>query len=296
MLDCLLDQTERNFEVLLIDDGSKDGSGQICDAIEKKDNRFRTIHQTNAGVSAARNRGLSEARGEYITFLDADDAIDPWYLATLLTACESSGAEITVCDVALEQNGVEKLRFTLPCQVLWQNEALDFLLARRNINSGPCAKLFRKTVLDGVRFPHLSAYEDILFVMDAFSRSEKIAVTDKAAYHYIENSDGAMSQFAKEPSLDIIKATDQLLKFYKARKDLSPMGFYITASHLMQYVAPMLPAASEQERTFLVAAQELYRKYWMDICRCEAFPWKEKIVYLAFLVGLTFSGKKISKI
>lgn len=286
MLACLLGQTERDFEVLLVDDGSKDGSGQICDEIAEKDNRFRAIRQSNAGVSAARNRGLSEAKGEYITFLDADDAIDSWYLATLLTACLVNNADISVCDVALERNGVEQTRFTLSTQVLSQEKGLNCLLSRQGINTGPCAKLFRKTVLVGVAFPPLRAYEDILFVKDAFCRAKKIAATDKTTYHYIENSEGAMSQFAKAPSLDIVKATDQLLEFYKIRKDLRPVGFYITASHLMQYVIPMLPTPTEMELPFLNAAQNLYRKYWMDICRCEAFPWKEKVVYLAFAIGI----------
>lgn len=286
MLDCLLAQTERDFEVLLVNDGSKDASGHICDEIAAKDSRFHAIHQANAGVSAARNCGLAEAKGEYITFLDADDAIDLWYLAVLLTACETTGADIAVCDVALEQKGIERTRFTLPKQVLSQTDGLNYLLSRQGINSGPCAKLFRKTVLDGVTFPPLRAYEDVLFVKDAFCRAQKIAVTDKAIYHYIENSDGAMSRFTKTPSLDIVKATDQLLSFYKTRSDLGPMGFYITTSHLMQNVIPMLPTPTEQELPFLTAAQKLYRKYGMDICRCRAFPRKEKIVYLAFTMGL----------
>lgn len=295
-VDCLLAQMERDFEVLLVDDGCKDGSGQICDEIAEKDYRFHAIHQGNAGVSAARNRGLTEAKGGYITFLDADDAIDPWYLSALLTACETTGADIAVCDVVLEQNGIERTRFTLPEQVLSQADGLNYLLSRQGINTGPCAKLFRKEMLEGVAFPPLRAYEDILFVKDAFCRAEKIAVTDKAIYHYIENADGAMSSFSKAPSLDIVKATDQLLSFYKTRRDLSPMCFYITASHLMQYVIPMLPTPTEQELPFLTAAQKLYRKYETDICRCKAFPWKEKVVYLAFSAGWTFHGRKLSRI
>lgn len=296
MRDCLLDQTERDFEVLLVNDGSTDSSGQICDEIAEKDSRFHVLHQSNAGVSVARNRGLSEANGEYITFLDADDAIDPWYLATLLAVCETTGADIAVCDVALERNGADETRFTLPEQVLSQTDGLNYLLSRRGINSGPCAKLLRKTVLEGVTFPPLRAYEDILFVKDAFCRAQKIAVTDKATYHYIENSDGAMSHFTKAPSLDIVKATAELLAFYTTHKALSPMSFYITASHLMQYVIPMLPAPTEPERPFLAAAQKLYRKYRIEICRCKAFPWKEKVVYLAFSAGWTLRGKKISRI
>lgn len=296
MLDCLLEQTERDFEVLLVDDGSKDGTGHICDEIAEKDSRFHAIHQANAGVSAARNRGLAEAKGEYITFLDADDKIPNNYLEELFDTCESEDADIAVCDVVTKKDNVEKLRFTLPNRILTQSEALDFLLTRRSINSGPCAKLFKRKVIKDIKFPALKAYEDILFVKDAFCNSKIIVSTNKTEYYYIENTDGAMSNFLKVPSLDIVKATDELLAFYKTRRDLSSMGLYITISHLMQYIIPMLPNLAEHEMPFINAARKLYRKYAFDICRCKAFLWKEKIVYLAFSIGWIFSKKKFSRI
>ena len=296
LISCLLNQSYNKFEVLLIDDGSTDHSFTICQQIADTDSRFRCIHQDNAGVSAARNRGLREARGEFITFLDADDVVNPNYLQALYETCTSLNSDIAVCDVVVEEAGIETRRFTLPCRTLSQVEALNELLTRRNLNSGPYAKLFRRSVVENLHFPPLKAYEDILFVQNAFTNAQKIASTNLTAYHYIQNPHGAMSGFLRTPSLDIVTATGELLAFISSRKDLSADCFYITASHLMQYVIPMLPTPSEHEIPFIRAAQKLYGKHAMGILLCRAFPWKEKIIYLAFILGFIRKNKSFTRL
>jgi glycosyltransferase involved in cell wall biosynthesis len=286
----VLAQTYADLELLLINDGSTDGSGAVCDGFA--DPRVRVFHRENGGVSAARNLGLSQAAGEYITFLDADDIVPADYLQVLYDACRN--ADIAVCDVVSIQDDREKARFTHPDAVLTQREALDFLLTRRRINSGPCAKLFRREMLQGLTFPPLKAYEDILFVREAFCHADHIAVTDRTEYRYIQNPAGAMSRFFKAPSPDIIRATDALLEFIGGRPDLSPDCFYITASHLMQYA---MPAAQNPEgRDFVLQSRKLYRKYWRQLLACPAFPWKEKIVFSLFILGWMYTGHNTKRI
>ena len=286
----VLAQTYADLELLLINDGSTDGSGAVCDGFA--DPRVWVFHQENQGVSAARNLGLSHAGGEYITFLDADDIVPADYLQVLYDACRN--ADIAVCDVVSIQDDQELARFTHPDAVLTQREALDFLLTRRRINSGPYAKLFRRDVLEGLTFPPLKAYEDILFIREAFCRANRIAVTDRTEYRYIQNPAGAMSSFFKAPSADIIRATDALLEFIGNRRDLSPETFYITASHLMQYA---MPAAQNPEgREFVLLSRKLYRKYWRQLLACPAFPWKEKIAFSLFILGWLYGRSTIRKV
>jgi len=285
---CLANQTDRNFEVLLVNDGSTDQSGVFCEEIAEKDSRFRYLYQENRGVSAARNLGMEAARGKYITFLDADDEIGPEYLETLRRVLENHHCQMSVCDVAVITDSTETARFSCSDGDLSQKEALNYLLSRRNINSGPCAKLFHRDVLAGLLFPPLKAYEDILFVTQAVSRCSSIAVTSQTEYRYLQTGSGAMGHFAKTPSEDIIHATDWLLAFLKSRKDLDPLCFYITASHLMQYVQPLLTSNQEQARSFIAQAQQLYRNYLPGILSCKAFPWKEKILFLLFAFGWNY--------
>ena len=293
LIKCLLQQTEKHFEVILVDDGSTDDSAAICQQTAGQDIRFHYIRQENAGVSAARNLGLREARGEYITFLDADDVIAPNYLQELLGACEN--ADIAVCDVVVREGETEVKRFSLEPCILAQNEALNALLTRQTINSGPCAKLFRREILNSLSFPALKAYEDILFVKNAFANAQRVAVTNRTEYVYIQNPHGAMSGFLRAPSLDIVKATEELLAFIVSRTDLSPQTFYITASHLMQYVQPLIHEPIDNVG-FIRSARKLYGKYKMQILRCSAFPWKEKVVYLAFTYGWILTGKGARRI
>ena len=290
----VLAQSYSWVELILVDDGSTDGSGTVCDCIAASNAWIRVFHQKNQGVSAARNLGLSQAKGRYITFLDADDIIPTDYLEILYDCCQN--ADIAVCDVVSVKDGRELTRFTHPTAVLSQREALNFLLRRRRINSGPYAKLFRREVVDGLTFPPLKAYEDILFVRDAFCRADKITVTDRTEYRYIQNTQGAMSGFVKMPSQDIIRATENLMDFIGARKDLLPETFYVTASHLMQYVIAVAGSQTKEAKCFIGAARSVYLKYLFEICKCSAFPWKEKIAFLLFVCKWLYHDKKLTRI
>lgn len=284
MLKALYAQTEHDLEILLVNDGSIDTSADVCIAAAQNDPRIRYIYQKNAGVSAARNHALSLAKGEYIAFLDADDGIDPTYFEKLLQACRN--VDISACNVSVETRDGEKLfEFTAGDQTLATQDAMNLLLTRREINSGPCGKLFRREVITGLQFPALKAYEDMLFVRDAFVRAQTIASTSAVAYHYYQNAGSAMDQQKKAPSFDIITATDDLLRYIREHTALDPMCFYITVSHLYQYVLE-LDKDTLEGRKFKHKVRCLYRGYWMDIARCKAFPWKEKILYLLFAFGL----------
>lgn len=285
----VLEQSHRALELILVNDGSRDGSGALCDGFAAEDARVRVFHQENRGVSAARNLGLARASGAYITFLDADDIVPEDYLEVLADACRK--ADIAVCDVVSIQDGRELTRFTHPDAVLTQTQALDFLLTRRRINSGPCAKFFRREVVAGLTFPPLKAYEDILFVREAFCNAGRIAVTNRTEYRYIQNPAGAMSGFFKAPSADIVRATGELLEFIGTRSDLSPETTYITASHLLQYVIDS--AAAGTGREFIAQARKLYRRFLPQLLGCPAFSHKEKIVYSLFVCGFLYMNRTI---
>ncbi|MBR1676341.1 MAG: glycosyltransferase [Clostridia bacterium] len=282
MIDCLLKQSYKDFEVILVDDGSKDCSSTICDRICEKDNRFRVIHQPNSGVSEARNNGMKIAQGNYISFLDADDEISSNYFEILTKTQIATNAEIICCYVVCVDNNAETTRFTMQNSELTKTEALNLLLSRRKINSGPCAKLFKSDMIKDIFFPKLKVYEDILFVKDAFIKATKIVFTCETEYRYITNNNGAMASLKKVPSTDIIIATDCLTKYICSNKELSDDCLYITLSHLMQYNQGLISDKSSESKSFIKLSRKLYRKNAMSILFNRAFPWKEKIVFLLF--------------
>lgn len=283
MIGSLLRQTYCKIEILLIDDGSTDNTRVLCQQIIEKDNRFKYFYQKNAGVSAARNNGIMHAKGEYIAFLDADDKIDDDYFEVLMSVCQN--VDISVCTVSIEDEAGQVLsQFALPDQVLSSSEALNYLLKRQNINSGPYAKLFRRSAIEQLRFPTLKVYEDILFVMQAFTNARSIGITDSTVYHYYQNAKSAMRYAVVTPPIDIVTATDEIMTFIIKHKDLESRCTYITLSHLYQYVQLSIKNY-KKNRGFLLEVQRLFRKYWRQLLFCNSFPVKEKIVYILFIFG-----------
>lgn len=295
MLDCLLRQSFGAFEVILVDDGSRDSSPALCDAIAREDPRFRVVHQENRGVSAARNAGMALARGEYLTFLDGDDEIDDTYFAVLLDACRD--ADLSICDVVVWSGGKMTRCFTSACGTLSRQEAVDMLLTRKAVNSGPCAKLFRRGVVGAVRFQPLQAYEDILFCLDVFQRADRVTITNKTRYHYISNDQGAMSRMMKCPSTDVIAATEQIIQYLLCHEQ-SPECLYTTVSHLLQYAWGLVEKETrvETERCFLHQTRALFRRYRKQIMGCSAVPRKEKVVFWLFSLGVGYHNRKFVRI
>ena len=142
MLESILGQSYQKFECILIDDGSSDSSYSICKEYEEKDTRMRCFTQKNHGVSYTRNKGISLARGKFIAFLDADDFIPPNYLYELVKCCEIG--DVAICDTVFLDEKAVKFRFTVGKTVLTRTDAINALLIRKSINSGPAGKLYKK--------------------------------------------------------------------------------------------------------------------------------------------------------
>ena len=278
IINCINGQSVFDYEVMLIDDGSTDNSLDICQECAIENERIKVFHQENAGVSSARNLGLSKAQGEFITFLDADDEIPSNYLEKLLKTAIDNKADISVCDVTVINNNQETKRFTCPEKKLTKTQALNHVLSREAINSGPCAKLFRRSVIGKSIFPRLKAYEDIIFVVDVFDKAQNIVSTNETEYKYIQNQDGAMSSFLSMPSEDIIVASEYLIGFIECHPNLSPKCFYTTVSHLMQYCQSI----NDKSSSFTKKAKRLIKNNNQKIICSPAFSWKEKMYYLFY--------------
>lgn len=196
-LDSVLCQDFPSFELLLIDDGSTDASGKIADRYATKDSRIAVVHQPNAGVSEARNRGLALARGEYIAFIDADDRVSPTYLshflpfesdlaiAGILLLYDNSGKE--------EPYGFDRTRSARTDH----DRGLLFADAEiRNTTKGPCNKLFKREIIEQyhLRFdPRYSYGEDHLFVLNYVKQCRSIALIAHIDYYYIQRDTDSLT-------------------------------------------------------------------------------------------------------
>ena len=217
-LDSLLAQTYSNLEIILVDDGSTDGSGKLCDAYAERDGRVRVIHQKNAGLSAARNAGLVIARGDYYAFVDSDDVVSPFFVETLL----GLDADIAQCGFSTEEEGLAPDDQCLPDSVerLSGRDACE-ALARDRTGSYTVVwnKLFRRRVFDDLRFPQGKQHEDEFVSWQAFWSASRVAITEAPLYFYRQRPESIMGRGVSEKSFDAIDALKERKEFYHLQGD-----------------------------------------------------------------------------
>jgi len=182
-------QSYANTEIILVDDGSSDGSGAICDSWKKRDARIKVIHKINGGLADARNAGIDCASGEYIAFIDGDDSVEPEMYEVMIAEMEACDAKIACCGKrkkyvtgkeVLTQNCEKKMVFKV-------SDALGKLLEGSFIDESACDKVFKRSLFEGIRFPKGEINEDIPIMPHIFAQSENVVHVGKAFYNYHQN-------------------------------------------------------------------------------------------------------------
>ena len=218
----VLGQDYENFELLLIDDGSTDRSGEICDQWMQKDSRIRVIHQKNNGQSAARNRGLESMEGSLITFIDSDDYVTEDYLSYLLDLfLENPDCAITACNhYIVRRNKKHPNSKTMQeVTVYTQKEAMEKVLFHDSLDVSPWAKLYKKEVFCDLRYPAGRTFEDTWLFGDVLKRTQTIVYGNRCCYFYeIREQSTVNSQFTSD-KLQYIDAAAKLAADAKAYGD-----------------------------------------------------------------------------
>ena len=186
-VDSILTQTFQNFEVLLIDDGSPDKSGEICDEYAKKDNRVRVFHKKNGGVSSARQYGINNAFGEYTIHADPDDWVEPTMLKELYSKAKEENADMVICDFYAEY--INKQIYIKQKPTVLDSETV-FSELFQHLHGSCCNKLIRRSCYQTANVSYdldLSFCEDLVFCLRLLLNSIKITYLNKAFYHYVRD-------------------------------------------------------------------------------------------------------------
>lgn len=185
-------QTYNNIEILLVDDGSTDASGEMCDNFAKEDSRIRVFRKENGGQGSARNLGLDNAKGEYISFVDSDDFMSEDMYEKLISDIRQYDADIAACSstTGYDTVGSDKTK------IYRGDEIMAGHLDDSNLGLGqsPCNKLFKKEIFDGVRFVTLRAYEDCASIHKFLSKANTVVYRDLSLYHYIPRENSTITQ------------------------------------------------------------------------------------------------------
>lgn len=214
-VDSVLGQTYENMEIILVDDGSPDRCGQICDEYALKDNRIIVIHQENQGLSGARNSAISISKGEFITFVDSDDYIDRNMIKTMYKQMVEDNADMVV--TALESFFEDGTRISNAhggrIFKLSKEQALDCFLFNDYLTPCACGKLYKSTLWNDIRFPQGKLFEDQFTIYKVIDLCKKVVYMSTPMYHY-RKRDGSIghSNFS-ERTYDLYSAINEEYKF-----------------------------------------------------------------------------------
>ena len=215
-LNSIINQTYHNLEIILVDDGSTDNSGLICDEYQKYDKRIKVIHQENGGLSFARNIGLDNALGDLISFVDGDDFIELTMLEELKKCMDITNSDISVCDF-YNVYGSNKIRNTNNREeilILKNKDKFNALQSEyKSIYPSAWNKLYKKELFDNIRYPNGKIYEDSFIICDLLNKAKIVSYITKPLYNYVYRKD-SISNNCSSNHLDQINSFNKRIKFY----------------------------------------------------------------------------------
>lgn len=215
-IDSILNQTFTDFELILVDDGSTDNCGKICDKYAKKDERVRVIHKENSGLSDARNTGIEVATGEIIGFIDSDDWIEPCMYAEMLNYMEENNLDIVCADTNQVKEGKVKFKPRYSKNKIWsRNEAICEIL-NGTLDNAAWNKIYKRNVIGDVRYPKGRIYEDVATTYKFIYNSQKVGYISKAYYNYLKRKGSIVaSGFNSKSRYDCFLGYRERLNFAK---------------------------------------------------------------------------------
>ena len=217
-INSIINQTYKNLDIILVDDGSTDGSGEVCDKFLEIDKRIRVFHKNNGGLSDARNYGLKEAQGELIGFVDSDDMLDKRMYEVLYYNMKKFDADISICSYKLvwsqelEPNIANE---DTEGEVFSSEEALNALLSIKKFQSHACDKLYKKNLFNDIKYPKGLIYEDIATTYKLIDRSNKIVYCKYKGYFYLQRKESIFHSKFSIKHMDMIKAYNDMIKYFR---------------------------------------------------------------------------------
>lgn len=247
-LDSICGQTYINLEIITIDDGSTDGSGELCDVYAQKDKRIKVLHCQNGGLSVARNRGLDIAMGEFIGFVDSDDWIDPDMYEFLYKLLITEEADISICSHYIEKTDKTKIKYSSDEVLnLMPRDAIRLLVEDNIIRNFAWDKLYRKSLFEGLRFPQGRYFEDMAVMYRIFYQARKIVMEGQPKYHYMVRDNSITgSKYHSEKEYHMFLAICEQDAFIQEKQlwDKTPLFVVRSGVHLIDHTM-LVPDSSD---------------------------------------------------
>jgi len=281
-IESIVTQSYNNLEIIIVNDGSTDKSGDICDQYAQKDDRIILIHQENEGVSMARNNALDIANGDYIGFVDSDDWIEPDMFATLCNNAIEYNADISTCNfyyVYVDQNGEIVLKVNrfeennvITKTILENDEKIIHYFNFMVYNVIPCNKLYNKKLFNEIRFPRDKIYEDAFTIHKLIDKANKVVALPDYKYYYLQRNDSITRNRFTVNQLERVESSidryNYIVEKYPHLESLSRK--YIFTDLLACVYKAVTDSAIDIYREEIEAAIKKVHKYSMDNCGLSA--------------------------
>ena len=292
-VDSILNQTYRNLEVILVDDGAKDSSGGICDAYAKKDSRVRVIHKENGGLSSARNAGIDAASGEYLEFVDSDDWIEADAVESMLSLAVTNNVELVVggrYDVKAKTGEKKKGLCPPRTEVISAEEMVGRMFRWDNCDSAAPDKLFHRRLFAQIRFPYGKVCEDVPIMYKIVLDADRVALLNKPIYNYFHRPGSITFSAVSEKNFHFSEHTAVIYPYILENyPQLKKEARFLRVRSLVYAVQSVDLASREDYQKFAQRCREERRELRRHIgffLTSSFFGRKEKITDLLLAFGL----------
>lgn len=296
-IDSIINQTYKDLEIILIDDDSPDNCPKICDEYVKKDDRIRVIHKKNGGLSDARNTGIKNAHGKYITFIDSDDWIPKDSIRILYEYLLKNDADIAsgfLKETYIYEDDVDYTN--LICTSYDKKAALECLFYLHNFSNSASGKLYKTQLFNDIRYPKGKLYEDLGTTYKIFAKANKCISIDKIVYYYFQNEYSIVhSKFSQRRYDALIFANEALDYINNNFPDIINSAYYRIFYECLSIINDMPYFYRDKNKIF-----KLIRKYRKIVIKDEKLYKKQKNLCFASLFGqvgikMAFKIKNILK-
>lgn len=288
-IDTILAQTYKNLEIILVDDGSPDKCPEICDEYATKDKRIKVIHQKNSGLSATRNVGLEIGKGQYISFIDSDDYIEPDMLEYLYDLISRDNAGMAICNMCEDVGYHTKRKIDKPYMFVPGTEAFKYSAWVYATN-----RLYRRDFIGDLRYDTTTAYgEDILFNFELMKLNAPVALGSQAKYHYrCEPNNGASIRVFNPKYLRKIELMDECIKY---AKEHNLTLFYKRASNAQVMHASrwlwQIACSNTEDPKSVKFLTDYARKHFIRLLSADVIGLSQKLFVICACVNFNLARK-----
>ncbi|MBE6864711.1 MAG: glycosyltransferase [Ruminococcus flavefaciens] len=283
----ILNQSFSDFELILVNDGSPDNCGNLCDIWAQKDARIKVIHKKNGGLSDARNAGIDIAQGEYIGFVDSDDYIKENMFEILVNNIEKYDADISMCGYAnVYGDGVRKMNSDQSVEVMTQEQAIHKILIGRELSVHAYTKLYKRALFQKVRYPVGKISEDAYIIMDIMDQVKKAVFTPCSLYFYVHREDSInTSKFTSKDMTRIEAHKKNYIYIKKKHPSLQKLAYerYLGSIAFVAHKIVMSNEKYDNDKVRWVF--KTLRKNLIKIYGAEYFSIKRKVLISILLIN-----------